>query len=140
MADASKSTKSAKPAAKDPSTGQSSVHRSGSLPNVRSSGESTKGTVSNIQVAIRCRPQNVEEKKTNQIAVACDIEGHTVKISHGSSLAKKSTRTLDFDRVFGMYSQQLEVYEAMVKPIVEEAVRGYNCTVFAYGQTGTGMS
>jgi hypothetical protein len=25
-----------------------------------------------------------------------------------------------------------------VKPIVEEVLEGFNCTVFAYGQTGTG--
>jgi kinesin family protein 11 len=61
------------------------------------------------------------------------------KVTHGGA-SKKSAKTLEFDRVFGMYSQQTEVYDSMVKPIVEEAVRGYNCTVFAYGQTGTGKT
>ena len=26
----------------------------------------------------------------------------------------------------------------MVRPIVDEALSGFNCTIFAYGQTGTG--
>jgi kinesin family member 11 len=28
----------------------------------------------------------------------------------------------------------------MVAPLVEEVLAGYNCTVFAYGQTGTGKT
>ena len=27
-----------------------------------------------------------------------------------------------------------------MKPIVEEVLEGYNCTIFAYGQTGTGKT
>ena len=28
----------------------------------------------------------------------------------------------------------------MVSPLVKEVLQGYNCTVFAYGQTGTGKT
>lgn len=28
----------------------------------------------------------------------------------------------------------------MVSPLIKEVLRGYNCTVFAYGQTGTGKT
>lgn len=28
----------------------------------------------------------------------------------------------------------------MVAPLIEEVLSGYNCTVFAYGQTGTGKT
>lgn len=28
----------------------------------------------------------------------------------------------------------------VVNPLVEEVLAGYNCTVFAYGQTGTGKT
>lgn len=28
----------------------------------------------------------------------------------------------------------------MVNPLLEEVLAGYNCTVFAYGQTGTGKT
>jgi kinesin family protein 11 len=93
-----------------------------------------------IRVAIRCRPLNEEEKKTNQSSVvSCDLESNTVKVLYGTA-AKKLTRTLEFDKVFGMYSRQAEVYDSMVKPIVEEAIQGFNCTVFAYGPTGTGKT
>jgi len=32
------------------------------------------------------------------------------------------------------------VYNAVVSPLLEEVLAGYNCTVFAYGQTGTGKT
>jgi len=38
------------------------------------------------------------------------------------------------------FSQQLEVYKSIVHPLIDEVLAGYNCTVFAYGQTGTGKT
>lgn len=53
---------------------------------------------------------------------------------------KKTQKAFSFDKVFGMYSTQEEVFESVVKPIVQEALEGFNCTIFAYGQTGTGKT
>ncbi len=39
-----------------------------------------------------------------------------------------------------MNSKQADVYDLVVKPLVREVIEGYNCTVFAYGQTGTGKT
>jgi kinesin family protein 11 len=35
---------------------------------------------------------------------------------------------------------QKEVYDLAIAPAVQDVVHGYNCTVFAYGQTGTGKT
>lgn len=35
---------------------------------------------------------------------------------------------------------QVDVYHDVVSPLIEEVLAGYNCTVFAYGQTGTGKT
>jgi GTPase SAR1 family protein len=32
------------------------------------------------------------------------------------------------------------VYKSVVAPLVQQVLQGYNCTVFAYGQTGTGKT
>jgi hypothetical protein len=94
----------------------------------------------NIQVAVRCRPLNNEEKHNSQsTAVTVDLQANTIKVSYGQAI-KKISRTIEFDRVFGMYSRQNEVYDNIVKPIVDEAVAGFNCTIFAYGPTGTGKT
>ena len=35
---------------------------------------------------------------------------------------------------------QVDVYKSVVTPLIEQVLEGYNCTVFAYGQTGTGKT
>ncbi len=92
----------------------------------------------NVQVAVRCRPLNQEEKKTNQpTVITCDSENKSIKVAYGPA-GKKIMKSFTFDKVFGMYSRQEEVFESVVRPIVEETLAGFNCTIFAYGQTGTG--
>ena len=94
----------------------------------------------NVQVAVRCRPLNSEEKRENQSSiVTCESEAKTATISYGQA-GMKTTKSYHFDKVFGVYSRQEEVYESMVRPIVDEVLKGFNCTIFAYGQTGTGKT
>lgn len=91
-----------------------------------------KGT--NVQVAVRCRPINAEERKSSQpTVISCSPESKSVQIASGPA-GKKTTKSFTFDKVFGMYSTQEEVFETFVRPIVDECLAGFNCTVFAYGQ------
>lgn len=46
----------------------------------------------------------------------------------------------NFDHVFGDQADQAMMYADVVQPILDEALLGYNCTIFAYGQTGTGKT
>ncbi|EKM55573.1 uncharacterized protein PHACADRAFT_173717 [Phanerochaete carnosa HHB-10118-sp] len=50
------------------------------------------------------------------------------------------TRTYPFDMVFGPEVDQALIYNDVVAPMLDEVVQGYNCTLFAYGQTGTGKT
>lgn len=43
-------------------------------------------------------------------------------------------------KVFGPKAQQRSIYDQAISPIVCEMLEGFNCTVFAYGQTGTGKT
>lgn len=45
-----------------------------------------------------------------------------------------------FDSVFDLDSTQLDVYNQTAKPAVMSVLEGYNSTIFAYGQTGTGKT
>lgn len=49
-------------------------------------------------------------------------------------------KTFTFDNVFDWNSSQTAVYNETAKPIVDSVLEGYNGTVFAYGQTGTGKT
>lgn len=43
-------------------------------------------------------------------------------------------------QVFGPDSTQERLFNQAISPIVEEVMDGFNCTIFAYGQTGTGKT
>lgn len=49
-------------------------------------------------------------------------------------------KSFTFDKVFGPDAKQIDVYRAVMEPTMAEVMMGYNCTVFAYGQTGTGKT
>lgn len=44
---------------------------------------------------------------------------------------KQLDRSYSYDKVFGPYATQEEVFAGTVRPIVDEMMQGYNCTVFA---------
>lgn len=112
------------------------MEASQSVPNPN--GVTGKGT--NVQVAVRCRPLNAEEKKTGQATVVtCDTAEKRINVAYGP-VGKKISKSFQFDKVFGMYSTQDEVFDQIVRPIVDETLAGFNCTIFAYGQTGTGKT
>lgn len=43
-------------------------------------------------------------------------------------------------QVFGEYTPQEEVFSVIGQPMVEEVLQGFNGTIFAYGQSGTGKT
>ena len=51
-----------------------------------------------------------------------------------------STHDFVFDHVYDESSSQKKVYETTARTVVDSALQGYNATIFAYGQTGTGKT
>ncbi|KAG5439973.1 hypothetical protein PCK2_000665 [Pneumocystis canis] len=76
--------------------------------------------------------QSVEVLLSNLIRVKVCIQT--------SPLSQMNTRTYTFDRVFGPEADQATVFDGVALPILGEVLNGYNCTIFAYGQTGTGKT
>jgi len=52
----------------------------------------------------------------------------------------KGGQTWTFDRVFPPSANTQRVYDGICAPIVQAAMRGYNGTIFAYGQTSSGKT
>ncbi|KAL6640614.1 hypothetical protein ACP70R_021737 [Stipagrostis hirtigluma subsp. patula] len=94
----------------------------------------------NIQVLLRCRPLSDDERRLNTpVVITCN--DHKREVSVAQNIANKQIdRTFVFDKVFGPKSQQQDVFNHAVVPLVNEVLDGYNCTIFAYGQTGTGKT
>ncbi|KAK1300158.1 hypothetical protein QJS10_CPB13g01540 [Acorus calamus] len=94
----------------------------------------------NVQVLLRCRPFNEDELRNNAPqVVTCNEYQREVAVSQ-SIAGKQIDRVFTFDKVFGPSAQQKDLYDQAVIPIVNEVLDGFNCTIFAYGQTGTGKT
>ncbi|XP_059646666.1 kinesin-like protein KIN-5C [Cornus florida] len=101
--------------------------------------EKEKGGV-NVQVLLRCRPFSEDELRNNAPqVVTCNDYQREVAVSQNIA-GKHIDRVFTFDKVFGPSAQQKDLYEQAVIPIVHEVLEGFNCTIFAYGQTGTGKT
>ncbi|KAI0881272.1 kinesin-domain-containing protein [Annulohypoxylon maeteangense] len=94
----------------------------------------------NIDVVVRCRGRTEREVSENSAVVVSTegVKGKLVELSMGPTAL--SNKTYNFDRVFSQAADQSMIYDDVVKPILEEMLGGYNCTIFAYGQTGTGKT
>ncbi|CAM8904359.1 unnamed protein product [Rhodiola kirilowii] len=84
-----------------------------------------------IHVTVRARPLSSEDAKTSP----WNICGNSISFSNNNNSLK-----FDFDRIFGEDCKTDEVYRACTKEIVAGVVRGFNGTVFAYGQTNSGKT
>ena len=42
--------------------------------------------------------------------------------------------------MFGSFTTQEEIFDQTLRPIVDDVMSGFEATVFAYGQTGTGKT
>ncbi|KAK6142057.1 hypothetical protein DH2020_013886 [Rehmannia glutinosa] len=104
------------------------------------SGKHDKDKGVNVQVVVRCRPLSEEEMRLRTpVVISCNDNRREVCAVQNIA-NKQIDRTFLFDKVFGPSSQQKDLYDQAVWPIVFEVLEGYNCTIFAYGQTGTGKT
>lgn len=84
------------------------------------------------------RPLNARERCLRSAEILEVISPREIVTRH--TLESKLTKKFTFDRAFGPDSKQVDVYKSVVAPLIDEVLSGYNCTVFAYGQTGTGKT
>lgn len=102
----------------------------------------------NVRVMVRCRPPARRELKELGCVEAREEDGAIIVTSEAGDPLSSSTaaaaatgrREFYFDSVFGPQSDNDRVYMRSCRRLVESAFEGYNCTVFLYGQTGTGKT
>ncbi|VAI69651.1 unnamed protein product [Triticum turgidum subsp. durum] len=114
---------------------------SGPLPAAGAGGRnsSESGVSSRVRVAVRLRPRNAEEQAADADFADCvELQPELKRLK----LRKNNweSDTFEFDEVLTEFSSQKRVYEVVAKPVVESVLEGYNGTVMAYGQTGTGKT
>lgn len=90
-------------------------------------------------MAVRLRPRNAEELIADADFADCvELQPELKRLK----LRKNNwdSETYEFDEVLTDFSSQKRVYEVVAKPVLESVLEGYNGTVMAYGQTGTGKT
>ncbi|XQJ28799.1 kinesin, putative [Leishmania guyanensis] len=90
-------------------------------------------SLSRVQVSLRIRPLGKGDRHGTKVVVR-GVEGGGVVVDD----RRKTKRTYQFDYVFS--GGQAEVFEAIGRPMLEEAYKGFNVCLFAYGQTGSGKT
>ncbi|CAH0394745.1 unnamed protein product [Bemisia tabaci] len=95
-----------------------------------------------VQVVVRCRPMNqkeVEQGYNNVVEVYPDSSSVEI-INPKDDNMKTNKKAFTFDAVHDWKSTQQSIYDELVRPLVDSVLMGFNGTIFAYGQTGTGKT
>ena len=92
-----------------------------------------------VKVAIRCRPLNNKELQAGNTQVV-EINKARNEILVHKPFGQEEPKQFTFDHTYGDGAQQEEIYNETASPIVANVLEGYNGTIFAYGQTGTGKT
>jgi hypothetical protein len=90
----------------------------------------------NIQVVVRIRPMQAEEKKSGDVpCVKAVNEGREVQVKVGPLDAQ----VYRCNRCFNPETNQQEFFsECGITELIDSATEGYRACAFAFGQTGAG--
>lgn len=130
-----------RPAVKSKSLPPSGIRKSSSslLAGATGAAKDDAGVPGRVRVAVRLRPRNAEE-----LAADADFADCVELLPELKRLKLRKNNwdsdTYEFDEVLTEFASQKRVYEVVAKPVVESVLDGYNGTVMAYGQTGTGKT
>ena len=100
--------------------------------------ESKKKTYERVQVYLRLRPSNEDDLKSSikdSIIDQIDTLRNTIIVRK-----ENEKKSFSFDFIFDHTATQKEIFCKVGKPVVGSVLEGYNGTIFAYGQTGTGKT
>ncbi|ETB60416.1 hypothetical protein YYC_02701 [Plasmodium yoelii 17X] len=106
---------------------------------LRSSYQNDKNSCVNIKVIVRCRPLNEKEKNdiNNEEVVKINNNEVILTINRNNEIYEKK---YSFDYACDKNVDQKTLFNNYIFQIVDEVVEGFNCTLFCYGQTGTGKT
>ena len=93
---------------------------------------------SRIRVCVRCRPPNKQEKDRKE-PVIIKASGNALLINNPDPReGEPPSYIYAYDFLYGPASNTTDMYEDMAKPMLDGLFDGYNGTIFAYGQSGSG--
>ena len=92
-----------------------------------------------VKVVVRCRPLGGKEmEEQRECIVNVDMNNCSIEVDNPQNIKEKKTFT--FDHTYDWRATQELIFNQTALPILESIMEGYNGTIFAYGQTGTGKT
>ncbi|XP_015190874.1 PREDICTED: kinesin-like protein KIF3A [Polistes dominula] len=99
------------------------------------------GEIENVRVVVRVRPLNGKELDGHsKNIIKVDALNSEITINNPNAAHGEPPKVFSFDAVFDTDSTQVDIYNETARPIVDKVLQGYNGTILAYGQTGTGKT
>ncbi|KAJ8668704.1 hypothetical protein QAD02_010367 [Eretmocerus hayati] len=99
------------------------------------------GEIENVRVVVRVRPLNTKELEIlSQNVVSVDNLNNIITVKNPHASSDEPPKSFSFDAVFDTRTSQVDIYNETARPILDKVLQGYNGTIFAYGQTGTGKT
>ncbi|XP_015260569.1 PREDICTED: kinesin-like protein KIF3B [Cyprinodon variegatus] len=93
-----------------------------------------------VKVVVRCRPMNDKEKASKfEAVVSVNVKLGQIMVRNPRE-AGALPKVFTFDSVYDSSSKQIDLYDETFRPLVDSVLLGFNGTIFAYGQTGTGKT
>lgn len=94
-----------------------------------------------MNVVVRLRPPSPRERADGfEKLVVQAVERENEIVIFNTSEKNEENKTYQFDRTFGPDASQRDVFVNSVEPLVQQVLRGRQCTVLAYGQTNSGKT
>ncbi|XP_043365939.1 kinesin-like protein KIF3C isoform X2 [Dermochelys coriacea] len=94
-----------------------------------------------LKVVARCRPMNRKEEAAGyERIMEMDVKLGQVTLRNPKAAPGELAKTFTFDAVYDASSKQADLYDETVRPLIDSVLQGFNGTIFAYGQTGTGKT
>jgi hypothetical protein len=91
-----------------------------------------------IRVCIRVRPLSTNETQQGHTTVVEVTQKGEIFVA--KPYVQEPPKQFTFDICYDKRASQLEIYNNTAAPIISNVLEGYNGTIFAYGQTGTGKT
>ncbi|KAI1726451.1 kinesin motor domain-containing protein [Ditylenchus destructor] len=102
--------------------------------------QTSAGGGETVKVVVRCRPMSqTETAQGHRRIVSTDPQRGLIEVENPKE-SEIPAKCFTFDSVYDENSKQIDLYVETFRELVDSVLNGFNGTIFAYGQTGTGKT
>ena len=98
--------------------------------------------IEDFSVVIRCHPpRSRDPEEQTKMAVSIDSSQNLIKLKDPNpDKQSELSQEFSFERIYDWNSSQKDFFDQVAKPLIQDVVEGYNGTILAHGETGSGKT